>query len=148
MIIYIYTYMIIYIYIHIFIYIYIYIYKFCAINLNARYSLNFKHSKDDRYVFSKKIFDFLQYIYLHWDYFIKNCSKWSVKMWQKLKNGVYWNWMVAKHLRIVVIVHSSNLLNKHQWSNHLQIIWDYVSLHPPTYKYGRNGAKKKWAMFK
>ena len=38
--------------------------KYCAVNLNARYRLNFKHSRDDTYVFSKKLFDFLQHLYL------------------------------------------------------------------------------------
>ena len=28
--------------------------KYCSINLNARYRLNFKYSRDDTYVFSKK----------------------------------------------------------------------------------------------
>ena len=33
--------------------------KYCAINLNARYRLNFKYSRDDTYVFGKNIFAFL-----------------------------------------------------------------------------------------
>ena len=49
---------------------------------------------------------------------------------------------------MIVIVQNSDLLNEHQWSNYLQIIWDYVLFHSPIYKYGRNGAKKKWALFK
>ena len=39
--------------------------KYCAINLNARYRLNFKYSRDDTFVFSKNTFDFLQHMYLH-----------------------------------------------------------------------------------
>ena len=34
--------------------------KYCAKNLNARYRLNFKYSRDNTYVFSKNMFDFLQ----------------------------------------------------------------------------------------
>ena len=40
--------------------------KYWAINLNARYRLNFKYWRDDTYVFSKnKKFDFMQHMYLH-----------------------------------------------------------------------------------
>ena len=39
--------------------------KYCAINLNERYRLSFKYSRDNTYVFSKNIIDFLQYMYLH-----------------------------------------------------------------------------------
>ena len=59
--------------------------KYCAINLNERYRLSFKYSRDNTYVFSKNIIDFLQHMYLHWHYFIKNSSRWSVKMWKNWK---------------------------------------------------------------
>ena len=39
--------------------------KYCAINVNARYRLSFKYPRDDTYVFSKKIIDFIQHMYLH-----------------------------------------------------------------------------------
>ena len=32
--------------------------EYCAINLNARYRLKFKCSRDDTYVFRKNMFDF------------------------------------------------------------------------------------------
>ena len=68
---------------------------------------------------------------------------------RKLNNGVYWNWLLVKHSwMVVVMVQSTNLLNKHQWSNYLQIICDYILFHSPTYKYGRNDIKKKWVLFK
>ena len=38
--------------------------KCCAINLNARYRLIFKYSRDDTCVFSKNSFDFLHCIYI------------------------------------------------------------------------------------
>ena len=64
---------------------------YCAINLNTRYWLGFKHSRDNKHVFRKKIIiikiiiDFIQHMYLHWHYFIKNSSRWSVKMWKKIE---------------------------------------------------------------
>ena len=78
---------------NIYIYIYIYIHntnmmKYCAINLNERYRFSFKYSRDNSYVFSRNIIDFLQHMYLHWHYFIKNSSRWSLKMW---KNWKYFN---------------------------------------------------------
>ena len=39
--------------------------KYCAINLNARYRLGFQYSRDGTYVFSKKLIDFIQNMYLH-----------------------------------------------------------------------------------
>ena len=125
--------------------------KHCAINLNERYRLSFKYSRDNTYVFSKKkIIDFIQHMYLHWHYLFKNSSRWCATLWKKkkMKNGVYRNWLVAKDLWKEVITQSSNLLNKHQWSSYLQIIWDYVLFQSPIYKHRRNGAKKKWALFK
>ena len=56
------------------------------INLNARYRLNFKYSWDDKYVLVKgKMFDFIQHMHLHWNYFIKGSSRWSAKMWENWK---------------------------------------------------------------
>ena len=46
-----------------YIYIYIQTYtnmtKYCASNCKIRYNLNFKYSRNDTYVFSKNMFDFL-----------------------------------------------------------------------------------------
>ena len=67
---------------------------------------------------------------------------------RKCRNGVYWDWLFAKHSWMVVTVQSYNLLNKYQRSNYLQIIWDYILFLLPIYKYGRNGAKKKCVLFK
>ena len=39
--------------------------KYCVINLNARYRLNFQYSRDDTYVLIKTMFDFLEHMYLH-----------------------------------------------------------------------------------
>ena len=39
--------------------------KYCEINLNARYRLNFKYPRDDRYVLVKKIIDFIQHMSWH-----------------------------------------------------------------------------------
>ena len=59
--------------------------KYCAKNLNARYRLSFKYSRDDVDAFSWTKFDFIQHMYLHWHYFINNSSKWSVKTWRNWK---------------------------------------------------------------
>ena len=85
----------------------------------------------------KEMFDFIHHVYLHWHYFIKNSTGWSVKMWEN------WNWLVAKHSWKVVVVQSFNLLNEHQWSKYLQIIWDYILFHSPIYKYGKKWCEKE-----
>ena len=94
-----------------------------------------------------KIIDFIQHMYLHWHYFIKNDSRWSVRCekiekWCLLKLTSRKGFVKGSHFQ------SCNLLNEHQWSNYIQIIWDYVLFYSPIYKYGRNGAKKKRALFK
>ena len=50
--------------------------------------VSFKYTRDNTYVFSKKIMittDFIQHMHFHWYYFIKNSSRWSVKMQKKKK---------------------------------------------------------------
>ena len=39
--------------------------KYCAINQNAGYRLNFKYSGDDKHIFSKNIFGYIQHMYSH-----------------------------------------------------------------------------------
>ena len=60
------------------------------------------------------------------------------------------NWCLLKLTGRKAVVNGSHCskLNEHQWSNYLQIIWDYILFHSPIYKYGRNSAKKKWVLFK
>ena len=67
---------------------------------------------------------------------------------RKLKNDVYWDWLVTKNSWMAVIFQSYNLLNEHQWNNYLQIIWDYVLFHSQICKYGRNGLADKWTFKK
>ena len=106
--------------------------KYCAINLNARYrfSLNIQEMTHTFLVNKCLIF-----------YSICICIHITLKR-------TVAGWLVTKHLRMVVIAPSSNLLNEHQWSNYLQIIWDYILFHSPIYKYGRNVPKKKWVLLK
>ena len=59
--------------------------KYCAINLSARYRLNFKYSRDDTYVFSNNMFDLLQHMHFHWHYFVKVSSRWPATMWENWK---------------------------------------------------------------
>ena len=64
--------------------------KHCAINLNASYRTKFGIFKDDTYVFSKNMLDFLHHMYLLLHYFIKNSSRYYICCnVRELKNGVY-----------------------------------------------------------
>ena len=83
-------------------------------------------------------------MYLHWHQLIENSSRWFVTMWESLLMFIENDCL----LMFIVIVKSYNLRNEDQWNNYLQIIWDYVLFHSPICKYERNGAKKKWALFK
>ena len=41
----------------------------------CKIQVQFKYSRDDTYIFSKQMFDFLQHMYLHSYYFKKNSSR-------------------------------------------------------------------------
>ena len=93
-------------------YIYIYIHntnmmKHCAINLNERYRLSFKYSRDNTYVFSKKkIIDFIQHMYLHWHYLIKNSSRWCVKMsknWKMVSIEIDWSQRIREKKSLIKV---------------------------------------------
>ena len=96
--------------------IYIYIHntnmmKYCAINLTERYRFSFKYSRDNAYVSSKNIIDFLQHMYLHWHYFIKNSSRWSLKMWKNWKyfNGTAISTFLVLMKAVVLVILALNL---------------------------------------
>ena len=49
--------------------------KHCAVNLNERYRLSLNIQEITHMFLVKKKNDFIQHMYLHWHYLIKNSSR-------------------------------------------------------------------------